>query len=200
MKKTLFILAVFVISLILTFFSGCGEKTEPNPLATVEVPDYTEGSDGHLTISDVSWRCNEWLGSHSLIVTGNAKNTGACILESVRILVTGYDSYGNLGATNLGGFEAGSAFRSLSPGQNVNWGVSAFCFGAISKVTVGYSYSDPVYIPAFMDKLWKDYIVDSGGKKKLWNEKVKPPSRYRNMAEFKKAWIEEVQKKYTVRQ
>lgn len=146
MKKPLFILTVLTIPLILTFFSGCGPKTETKPVDTVRVPDYTEVSDNHLTISDVSWRCNERLGSYTLIVTGNAKNTGTCLLERVWILVTGYDSYGNIAATNRLDMFGGGFYRYLSPGQNVDWGVFAEGFYAINKVTVGYSYELEVYI------------------------------------------------------
>lgn len=151
MKKTLFILAVFVISLILTFFSGCGPKTETKPVDTVRVPDCTKVSDDHLTISDVSWRCNEWLG-YTLTVTGRAKNTGTCLLEWVQILVTGYDSYGNIVAHNYADIGGGGFCRSLSPGQNINWGVSVSGSYAINKVTVGYSYEPEVYIEPSSDE------------------------------------------------
>lgn len=152
MKKTLFILAVFVISLILTFFSGCGPKTETKPVDTVRVPDYTEVSDDHLTISDVSWRCTKWLSFRYLTVTGNAKNTGTCLLERVRISVTGYDSYGNIVAHNWFDIGGGGFLGSLSPGQNVDWGVSVEGNYAINKVTVGYSYEPEVYIEPSSDE------------------------------------------------
>lgn len=154
MKKTLFILAVFVISLILTFFSGCGPKTETKPVDTVRVPDYTEVSDDHLTISDVSWRCTERRCFRYLTVTGNAKNTGTCLLEWVKIYVKGYDSYGNIVVNNYADIGGGGFLGPLSPGQNVNWGVSVEGIGnwTINKVTVGYSYEPEVYIEPSSDE------------------------------------------------
>jgi hypothetical protein len=164
---SVFILAIFIIAFILTFFSGCGEITVPK---TVKVPDYTEvpvDSDHPLAVSDVSWRCDQWNPVYSLTVTGNAKNTGARTLEMIRILVKGYDSYGNIVVNNYDHLEAGGLIRSLSPGQNVNWGVfrlrrwpssvrdrCAVLLGApglgfyshvVIEVTVGYSHDDPVH-------------------------------------------------------
>lgn len=152
MRKPLLILAVLTIPLIQTFFSGCAEKTETK---IVEVPVYTEvpvDSDDHLTISDVSWRCEEWLSSHSLTVTGNAKNTGTSFLNWIEIHVKGYDSSDKVVATGSSYIDGGIEYWGLSPGQSSTWTVSIFGVPVINKVTVGYSYEADVYIEPLSPK------------------------------------------------
>jgi len=151
---SVFILAIFIIPFIQTFLSECREITVPK---TVRVADYTQvpvDSDHPLTISDVSWTCQERGGGDacSLTVTGNAKNTGACTLEAIKVSVEGYDSHGNSVFNNYGQFD-GSFIRSLSPGQNANWCVFCFlCPHVITEVTVGYSHDDPVHTETFSPK------------------------------------------------
>lgn len=132
--------------LLLVFLVSCTKKPETK---TVEVPVYTEvpvDTDDHLTISNVNWSCEEWLGSWLLTVTGKAQNTGTCILEFVEISIKGYDSGDNVVATGSSYIDGGGTYWTLTPGQSSTWSVTDYGVPQVTKVTVGYSYEAQVYI------------------------------------------------------
>jgi len=139
MKRLLFVLFVSCVLL------GCSKDTETVIKYRDNYTEVVKNESDRVVISDVVWEWKESLGSGYLTTSGKVKNSGTVNLDYVKIFVKSYDVDNKLISEDYGYV----ANTKLTPGSESTWAVDDFnCKSRPTKVTVGYSYSAEITVPA----------------------------------------------------
>lgn len=135
---------VMLLGLAVLIVTGCLEKEK---IVTQRINVYTTLSvnqSDSLLISDVEWTWeNNYLSS--LDVSGKIKNNGSRILKYIKIYAKSYDASDNLISEDY----TYASVTELAPGSETTFALTDYdCDSNPSKVTIGYSYSVDVLVPA----------------------------------------------------
>jgi len=129
------LLCIFVLFVSL-YFPGCFQDKEKIEYRSTAYP---VNQNDRLVISDITWSWDK----NDLTVQGKIKNTGTITVSGLKILIKAYAAGSMI--TDRDTYVSPS---TLSANTQVDWKVTDYDCPKPDSVSVGYSYSADITVPA----------------------------------------------------